>query len=105
MLRLAAARGSTVAHSTNDPAVVAGAATMTLEILEREPMLDALVVAVGGGSQAVGALTVARSLRPPLGVYGVQAAGACAIHGSRHARAPRPTERPATLGEGRTTAP
>ena len=80
------AKGRVVAHSTNDPRIIAGAATMTLEILEQEPDLDALVIAVGGGSQAVGAITVARALAPTLEVYGVQAAGASAIHDSWHAR-------------------
>jgi len=103
MLRLAREKGSTVAHSTNDPAVIAGAATMTLEILEQEPNLDALILAVGGGSQAVGALTVARELRPSLAVYGVQAAGASAIHDSWHAREPRTTERADTFAEGVAT--
>jgi threonine dehydratase len=103
MLRIAREKGHTVAHSTNDPAVVAGAATMTLEILEREPTLDALVLAVGGGSQAVGALTVARALRPSLEVYGVQAAGASAIHDSWHAREPRTTARADTFAEGVAT--
>ncbi len=103
MLRIAREKGHTVAHSTNDPAVVAGAATMTLEILEQEPALDALVLAVGGGSQAVGALTVARALRPALEVYGVQAAGASAIHDSWHAREPRTTPRADTFAEGVAT--
>jgi threonine dehydratase len=103
MLRIAREKGQTVAHSTNDPAVVAGAATMTLEILEQESALDALVLAVGGGSQAVGALTVARALRPSVEVYGVQAAGASAIHDSWHAREPRTTERADTFAEGVAT--
>jgi threonine dehydratase len=103
MLRIAREEGRTVAHSTNDPAVVAGAATMTLEMLEQQPDLDALVLAVGGGSQAVGALTVARSLRPSLRVFGVQAAGASAIHDSWHAREPRTTERADTFAEGVAT--
>jgi threonine dehydratase len=103
MLRIAREGGQTVAHSTNDRAVVAGAATMTLEILEREPELDAMVLAVGGGSQAVGALTVARALRPSLEVYGVQAAGASAIHDSWHAREPRTTARADTFAEGVAT--
>jgi threonine dehydratase len=103
MLRIAREEGATVAHSTNHPAVVAGAATMTLEILEREPTLDALILAVGGGSQAVGALTVARALRPSLEVYGVQAAGASAIHDSWHAREPRTTARADTFAEGVAT--
>jgi threonine dehydratase len=103
MQRIASMEGRTIAHSTNDPAVIAGAATMTLEILEREPALDALVLAVGGGSQAVGALTVARALRPQLAVYGVQAAGASAIHDSWHAREPRTTARADTFAEGVAT--
>jgi threonine dehydratase len=103
MVRIARQNGQTVAHSTNDPAVVAGAATMTLEILEQEPALDALVLAVGGGSQAVGALTVARALRPSLEVYGVQAAGASAIHDSWHAGEPRTTDRADTFAEGVAT--
>jgi threonine dehydratase len=103
MLRLAEAEGRTVAHSTNEPAVVAGAATMTLEILEQQPHLEALVLAVGGGSQAVGALTVARELRPSLEVYGVQAAGASAIHDSWHARQPLTTARADTFAEGVAT--
>ena len=75
-----------LAHSTNDPRIIAGAGTMTLEILEEDPRLDALVIAIGGGSQAVGAMTVAREMAPGVEVYGVQAAGAPAIHDSWHAR-------------------
>lgn len=103
MLRLAREEGLTVAHSTNDPRVIAGAGTMALEILAEAPRLDALVVAVGGGSQAVGAITVARALRPELEVYGVQAAGAAAIHDSWHAGEPRTTARAETFAEGVAT--
>ena len=78
--RLVRERGLRLVHSTNDPGVVAGAATLSLELLREAPELDAIVIAVGGGSQAVGALTVARELRPGLCVYGVQAERASAIH-------------------------
>lgn len=69
-------------HSTNDPLVVAGAGTMTLEYLAQAPELDALVIALGGGSQSVGAITVARQLRPSLKVYAVGARGAAAQYES-----------------------
>ncbi|HZR09408.1 MAG TPA: threonine/serine dehydratase [Myxococcales bacterium] len=82
--RLVRERGMTLVHSTNHRQVIAGAATMTLEVFEQEPALDAMVLAVGGGSQAVGALTVARALRPELAVFGVQAERAAAIHDSWH---------------------
>jgi threonine dehydratase len=76
---------------------------MTLEIVEQKPDLDALVIAVGGGSQAVGAMTVARALAPQLEVYGVQAAGAAAIHDSWHAHKRLTTSRADTFAEGVAT--
>ncbi len=103
MLRIAETEGRTIAHSTNDPRIVAGAGTMTLEILSQDPAIDALVIAVGGGSQAVGAMTVARELSPALEVYGVQAAGASAIHDSWHAHTPLTTPRSDTFAEGVAT--
>lgn len=101
--RLVEAEGRTLAHSTNNPQVLAGAGTMSLEIIEQAPELDTLIVAIGGGSQAVGAITVGRALRPGLRVIGVQAAGAAAAHDGWHARAPRRTERAATFAEGVAT--
>lgn len=95
--------GAIMSHSTNDPRIVAGAGTMTLEIVEQQPELDALVIAIGGGSQAVGALTVAKSLAPKLEVYGVQAAGASAIHDSWHSGNRISTDRATTFAEGVAT--
>ncbi|HEY4305777.1 MAG TPA: threonine/serine dehydratase [Gemmatimonadaceae bacterium] len=103
MRRIAEQEGRVVSHSTNDPRIVAGAGTMTLEIVEQAPDLDALVIAVGGGSQAVGALTVARTLAPNLEVLGVQAAGAPAIHNSWHAGKRLTTDRADTFAEGVAT--
>ncbi len=103
MLRIAREEGKTVAHSTNDPRIVAGAATMSLEMLEQSGGLDAIVIAIGGGSQSVGALTVARELAPGLEVYGVQTAGAPAIHDSWHAGQPLKTTRADTFAEGVAT--
>lgn len=103
MQRIASREGRVIAHSTNDPLIVAGAGTMTLEILEQEPDLDAIVIAVGGGSQAVGAMTVANALAPHLEVYGVQAAGASAIHDSWHAGQRLTRPRADTFAEGVAT--
>jgi len=103
MQRIAEREGRVVAHSTNDPRIIAGAGTMTLEILEQRPALDALVIAIGGGSQAVGAITVARALAPTLEVFGVQAAGASAIHDSWHAGERLTRPRAATFADGVAT--
>jgi threonine dehydratase len=101
--RLVRYEGLHVVHSTNDKAVVAGAATLTLEIVEEAPDVEALVFSVGGGSQAVGGLTVARERRPDLAVFAVQAEGASAIHDAWHAG--RPVSKPSadTFADGLAT--
>ena len=96
--------GALLAHSTNNPHIIAGAGTMSLEIAEQDPALDALVIAVGGGSQAVGAMTVMRAVHPHVRVYAVQAAGASTTHDGWHAREPRVTTKPAdTFADGLAT--
>ncbi len=79
---LAAARGLTLIHGINDRTVIAGAATMTLEMMEQQPDLDAIFIALGGGSQAVGALTVTRARHPATRVIAVQSEGAPAQYES-----------------------
>jgi threonine dehydratase len=101
--RLVDERGMRLVHSTNDRDVIAGAGTLTLEILDERPDLDALVVAVGGGSQAVGAMTVARALKPSLVVYAVQAAQARAAHDSFHAGRPVEGATADTFADGLAT--
>lgn len=101
--RLVLDRGLVMAHSTNDVHVIAGAATLSAEICEQADRLDAIVVAVGGGSQAVGALVATQGLRPHVKVYGVQAANASAIHDSWHARQRRTTPTAHTFADGLAT--
>jgi threonine dehydratase len=101
--RLVREEGLRLVHSTNDPAVVAGAGTLTLEMLEEAPGIEALVFSVGGGSQAVGGLTVARALKPGLPVYAVQAAGASAIHDAWHLGQPVSKPSADTFADGLAT--
>jgi len=101
--RLVRERGLRLVHSSNTPQVLAGAATLSLEIVEQAESVDAMVIAVGGGSQAVGALTLARERRPGLKVYGVQARGASASHDSWHAGEVRETRSAETFADGIAT--
>jgi threonine dehydratase len=96
-------RGLRIVHSTNDLDVLAGAATISLEMLEEAPDIDAIVVSIGGGSQAVGAMTVAREMKPRVEVHGVQAAAAPAIHDSWHAGRPVFVPVESTIAEGLAT--
>jgi len=95
--------GMTFVHSTNNRYVIAGAGTLALEIVEQAERLDALVVAIGGGSQAVGAMTVMSALRPDVKVYGVQAAGADAAYRSWMARTPVAGNNVSTFADGIAT--
>ncbi len=79
---LAAEHGFRYVHSGDEPHLIAGVATATLEILEREPGLDVLIVPIGGGSGAAGACIVAGELEPQLEVIGVQSEAAPAAHRS-----------------------
>ncbi len=101
--RLVREEGLVLVHSTNDPTVVAGAGTLTLEMLEEAPGIEALVFSVGGGSQAVGGLTVARAMKPGLPVYAVQAAGASAIHDAWHLGEPVSKPSAETFADGLAT--
>ncbi len=73
-------------HSGNEPDLIAGVGTHTLEILERQPDLDVLIVPIGGGSGAAGACIVAAAMRPELRVIGVQSEAAPAAYRSWRSR-------------------
>jgi len=80
--KLAAEQNYRYVHSGNEPALVAGVATYTLEILEARPDIEAIVVPVGGGSGASGACVVAKAVRPSIEVIGVQSEAAPAAYRS-----------------------
>lgn len=56
-------------HPVSDPAVMAGNATVALEILEDLPQVDAVLVPYGGGGLSCGIAAVLRALRPQCRVY------------------------------------
>jgi threo-3-hydroxy-L-aspartate ammonia-lyase len=69
---LAAERGLTLVPPYEHPLVMAGQGTVALELLERVPELDALLVPVGGGGLLAGCVTAAKALRPGIRVIGVE---------------------------------
>ena len=85
--KLAAEHRYRYVHSGNEPALIAGVATYTLEILEASPDVEAIVVPVGGGSGAAGACLVAKAVRPSIEVIGVQSEAAPAAYRSWRAGA------------------
>jgi threonine dehydratase len=80
--RLAQEHGHRYVHSGDEPDLLAGVGTATLEILEEEPGIDTIVVPIGGGSGAAGACIAGKAIRPSLEVIGVQSAAAPAAYRS-----------------------
>jgi threonine dehydratase len=79
---LAVEQGFRYVHAGNEPLLIAGVATSTLELLEEEPLTDVIFVPIGGGSGASGACIVAKAVDPRIRVIGVQAAAAPAAYRS-----------------------
>lgn len=77
---MARERGLRYIHSMNEPYLIAGVGTATLEVMEELPEVDVILVPVGGGSGASGACITAKALKPEAKVIGVQAEGAPAMY-------------------------
>lgn len=69
----------TFVHPFNDENVIAGQATIALEILDELSDADVIVAAVGGGGLCSGIAFAAKALKPEIKVYGVQAEGAASM--------------------------
>lgn len=100
--RLAAAKGYRYIHSGDEPLLIAGVGTCTLEIVEEQPDLDVLIVPVGGGSGAAAACVAAKGITPSLRVVGVQSEAAPAAYRSWRAHA-LVEDRMETFAEGLAT--
>jgi threonine dehydratase len=79
---LATAERLRYVHSANEPTLIAGVATVALEILEEAPEVSTIIVPVGGGSGASATCLVAKTLNPRIKVIGVQAEQAPAAYKS-----------------------
>lgn len=69
---LAKQRGLIMIHPYDDEAVISGQGTVALEMLEDQPQLDMLVIAIGGGGLISGIATAAKALKPGIEIIGVQ---------------------------------
>ena len=81
-LALAREQGLTYVHPFADPAVMAGQGTVALEILEQDPAIDTLLVAIGGGGLISGMAIAAKALKPSVRIIGVEPEGAPTLYAS-----------------------
>ncbi len=73
---LAKEHGYTFIHPFDDAAVATGQGTITMEIFKELPLVDYILVPIGGGGLATGVSTLAKLLNPKIRVIGVEPAGA-----------------------------
>jgi len=76
----ASAKGRTYVHPFNDLDVMAGQATIGLEILDSGTPITDLFVSIGGGGLIGGVAAAIRSVRPDIRIWGVETNGADAMN-------------------------
>lgn len=100
---LQAERGLYYIHPCMEPALVHGVGTYSLEIFENLPNVNTIIVPIGGGSGACGAITVAKAINPNVRIIGVQAENAPAVYRSWKAGKHIETDTCNTIADGLAT--
>ena len=101
--RIAREKGLLYVHSGNEPRLIAGVGTVALEILEDLPDVDAIIVPVGGGSQAAGVSLVMKTAAPDVEIIAVQAEKAPSVYLSWKSGNLESTETTDTIADGLAT--
>ena len=83
---------ATFIHAFDDPDVMAGNATIALELLEDLPDLNAVVIPWGGGGLSCGIAAVLRELAPHVRIYAAEIETAAPLAASFAAGEPRAVE-------------
>jgi threonine dehydratase len=96
----AAEAGMAFVHPFDDPLIVAGQATLGLELLDDVPDLAQVLVPVGGGGLASGVAIAVKQARPDVRVVGVQAASCAPFIESLRRHRPIAATHAATIADG-----
>jgi len=96
-------QGLRYVHSGNEPHLIHGVGTYSLEILEALPDIDTIVIPIGGGSAICGAITVFKALKPEVKIIGVQSANASSVYQSWKAGGLVTTDSADTMADGLAT--
>lgn len=77
---LATEHGYRYVHSGDEPLLIEGVGTSTVEILEDQPGVEVVIAPIGGGSGAAGACIAAKAIDPSVEIIGVQSEAAPAAY-------------------------
>jgi threonine dehydratase len=92
--------GATLVPPFEHPMIMAGQGTAALELLEDAPDLDALIAPVGGGGLLSGCAAIAKDMRPPIRLFGVEPADGNDTFLSLQAGQRRSIPLPQTIADG-----
>jgi len=92
--------GRTYVHAFDDEYIMAGQATLGLEIVDDLPDLDTVVVPIGGGGLISGIATAVKAHDPDVRVVGVQAEGASTVARSLDKGGPQSVDSVDTIADG-----
>ena len=81
-MHLAETEGYTFIHPFNDPVVATGQGTIAMEIVQELPLVDTILVPIGGGGLSCGVSTFAKLYNPKIRVIGIEPAGAACMKAS-----------------------
>jgi len=96
--------GATFVHPSNDPLIIAGQGTATLELLDDVPALDVVMAPVGGGGLLSGTALAAAGHSPRARVIGAEPAAADDAYRSLRAGHILPSGNPQTIADGLRTS-
>ncbi len=99
-LELAEKNGYTFVHPFDDLAVATGQGTIAMEIFKELPLVEYILVPIGGGGLAAGVSTLAKLLNPKIKVIGVEPAGASCMQASLEAGKIVTLEQVSTIADG-----
>ncbi|MGY0591011.1 MAG: threonine ammonia-lyase, biosynthetic [Paraglaciecola chathamensis] len=88
--RLAALHGYTMIPPFDDPDVIAGQGTIAKEMLEQNPNLDVVFIAVGGGGLAAGMSVYLKQLKPSIKIVAVESSESACLQAALKAGEPTP---------------
>lgn len=97
---LAKENGYTFIHPFDDRAVATGQGTIAMEIIKELPVVDYILVPVGGGGLATGVSTLAKLLNPKIKVIGVEPEGANCLQESVKAGKVLTLDHVSTIADG-----
>lgn len=92
--------GATFVHPFDDHDVMAGQATVAVEMLEQKPGLDTIFVPIGGGGLISGVAFAAKQLKPGIQIIGVQSSKAPSTYNALYKKGPEKLTSVATIADG-----